>query len=581
MASILITTILIISICTFTLLIQRTVIHFKHPGAKNLFYILVCYFIWAFCALLILQNHDLNQLIFLSRFKFLGINFFGPLWALIILRVFYSDKVKVTPLLTTIFVAPSIVMLILMWLPATADYFIYNFSNVIVYGVHSVKYYDGPLFKFHIFYTYSFIYAALLALVVPFFIKKNHFNKKQATTILLSMIVSVAADSFALFYNQDLRWLQLTPATLLPAALGLSFALFRYQFLDLYLLSRNVSFENTKNPIFVFDQNNKIKNYNSHAPKMTPKKFNMGDELHDVFNFLPDENLNTLEKSEPLTIKINNPHTQAKHYYRVEYDLVKRRDGTIQGKIITFIDISNEKKLTNELEEYIALKNKLLSIISHDVLGNINSLNSLSTQLFDKVDELDRERIKKTLGVMSYSSLVSKDFLFNLLHWIKGQDKKLELYKENFYAQELIERCIKEVAPIGHSREVTISNKTEENFKLKADQNILALITRNLLSNAIKHGARNSEVEIKAEQKDGHALFSISNKGDRLTNSFLNSLFEKEKNKKNHLNADSIGMGLNLCIDFVEAHNGKIWANPNEEGGCVFSFSIPLEALQR
>lgn len=554
---------------------QRTASHFKHSGSKTLFFILLGYFIWCFSALNIIQLHDMDLLVAFTRFKFIGVAFICPLWALIFIHVFFKEQIKLTKTLTTIILTPAAVIAITCWLPFTRDYFSYDFEAITIHGITTIKYKDGPIFYFHVIYTYLLLYTGLFFLFIKLVFSKTFKYRSQAIVILISTGFSIIADTYAMTIDENYRWLQLTPVTLLPSALGLSFALFKFEFLDLYLLSRNIAFENTKNPIFVFDKYNTLKNFNTQAKELCHGEIRAGINLDNVFSFLSNEQVAKINGNISITI----PHLEHDRcrYFRIEYDLVNKKKDSYQGKIITLLDTTKEKVLTNELEEYIALKNKLLSIISHDVLGNINSLNSLSTQLFEKVDELDKERIKRTLGVMSYSSLVSKDFLFNLLHWIKGQNKTLEIHKEEFCVQDLIERCTKEVGPIGHSREVDIVNKTVNNFKILADPNIMALITRNLLSNAIKHGARNSNVEIEAKQDNGTAIFSISNKGDRVSNAFLNSLFEKEKSKKNRLSPDSIGMGLNLCIDFVEAHEGKIWATPNEDGGSVFKFSIPIQ----
>ena len=238
------------------------------------------------------------------------------------------------------------------------------------------------------------------------------------------------------------------------------------------------------------------------------------------------------------------------------------------------LDEKNEiLKKTNEI------KDKLFTIISHDLRVPMASLKVLMEVLVHAQDNISGDDFKRYSGkVQTYIQNVM-DLLDNLLNWSLSQlgNKKTEI--KELALQPIIEKNVKliQIAALRKNIDIEVAD-IEKDFKVKGDVNMLNLIFRNLLSNAIKFTPDKGRVNLTVEKVDRSARIGIADTGIGISDDQLTKLFEPGYFNTNPGTAHEkgTGIGLKLCKEFIEKQKGQLEVQTGVNRGSVFYFTLPL-----
>jgi len=250
---------------------------------------------------------------------------------------------------------------------------------------------------------------------------------------------------------------------------------------------------------------------------------------------------------------------------------VKRTNQTLteQNEII--------KKQNTHLEVLISTKDKLFSIIAHDLRSPFNSILGFSNLLLEDKDEFSPKQITRQIGLINSNAKSTLDLLDNLLDWAKNQTGQINFNPENTRIDQIISDVIKLLESSAQLKNITIIYKPEPEIKILADKNMLKTIIRNLIQNSIKFTPTKGVIEILAREKEEDVEISIIDNGIGMNSQIKESLFliDKCKGQLGTAKEKGSGLGLVLCKEFVEKHKGKIWVESKENQGSTFSFTIP------
>jgi PAS domain S-box-containing protein len=248
-------------------------------------------------------------------------------------------------------------------------------------------------------------------------------------------------------------------------------------------------------------------------------------------------------------------------------------------------EITERKKYLNqlsakshELEDLNKLKDKLLSIVSHDFRGPLNSLQGTLSLLLQGA--LTQDEFK-----MLTHDLVEKldhtyNLLENLLNWAKSQMQGMKVYPKLVNVQAIANDCINLLAPIAKKKMVIIENKIQHVAEVYADNEMVKLILRNLLSNAIKFSHSRSTIVLDLKKDEEQVIVSVRDHGLGISNENQDKLFKYENfSTYGTSNEKGMGLGLLLCKDFIERNGGKIWFESELEKGSTFYFTLPTKVL--
>jgi signal transduction histidine kinase len=230
-----------------------------------------------------------------------------------------------------------------------------------------------------------------------------------------------------------------------------------------------------------------------------------------------------------------------------------------------------------ELNQANVTKEKLLSIISHDLVNLFNSLMNLSALLTEHEKQLSVEQQNKYLLMISQSSNQGYHLLRNLLDWLRNQMGTLKIISTTVNLKPLVERNIEFLSSQAKNKNITLSSTIHSETMVLADQNMLDTVIRNLLANAIKFTPHDGEVEISANQQDGIMEISVVDTGIGIKLEDLQQIFQSS-----HFttigtgNEKGTGIGLNLCKEFVEKNGGKIGVESEVGKGSRFYIQLPL-----
>ena len=242
----------------------------------------------------------------------------------------------------------------------------------------------------------------------------------------------------------------------------------------------------------------------------------------------------------------------------------------------------NEQKLKEheiKLQELNATKDKFFSIIAHDLKNPFTVLKNGSYLLSKHLENNDVEKSKEKAKMISNATKNTYELLENLLMWSKSQTASMELDIKKLNINSRVIKNIKEIENLAIQKNISIINQVNENLTLDADENLLSAVFRNLITNAIKFTNNGGEVTIKAELADDHIEIAIIDTGIGIPKEHQHRLFKLDDNYSRVGTAKeaSSGLGLILCKEFVEKHNGKIWLESEAEKGSVFKIKLPVK----
>jgi two-component system, sensor histidine kinase and response regulator len=239
------------------------------------------------------------------------------------------------------------------------------------------------------------------------------------------------------------------------------------------------------------------------------------------------------------------------------------------------------KQLSQQFDKVQALnstKDKFFSIISHDLRGPVSSFKTfIDLMLGSNFDLTKTEDLKDMLKIMQKSASNTYDLLENLLLWSKSEKNELVIQPTKVNIKKLAEECIENLIIISAKKEILVEVEMDGTFFAFCEENMVRTVVRNLLSNAVKFTNRGGLIKVKAQIEKNMVIVSIADNGVGISPYNLDKIF----NKLHHFstygtdNEKGAGMGLTLCKEFVERHNGKIWMESTLGEGSTFSFSLP------
>lgn len=236
------------------------------------------------------------------------------------------------------------------------------------------------------------------------------------------------------------------------------------------------------------------------------------------------------------------------------------------------------KSKNKELEELNAQKDKFFSIIAHDLKSPFNSIVGFSKLLVEKVRVKDYDSVSKYAGIIEQSSNRAMDLLMNLMEWSRSQTGRMEFNPEYIEMVSLINETALLFDDIAAQKTISIVSDLPANAHVYADKAMISTVLRNLISNAVKFTYPGGKIIISAQENQNELKVSVSDNGVGISKSRLEKLFRLDENYSTSgtNNEKGTGLGLILCKDFVEKHEGNIWAKSEVGKGSTFYFTVPI-----
>ena len=239
------------------------------------------------------------------------------------------------------------------------------------------------------------------------------------------------------------------------------------------------------------------------------------------------------------------------------------------------------QKQNSELKKAIYTRDRLFSIIGHDLRNPLSAIVGLNDIIIEGLANNDVEKGLRLSNAVKGASSQTMSLLDNLLEWSRSQSKDMGLDLQSTSAGKLVEDCIDMVQVIANQKGINLFIKVDCD-KLVCDVNMIKTILRNLLSNAIKYSHQGGMVKVVVEQDNGLCKFSITDEGVGIEKNRVEQLFSQAvvSTTKGTLDEKGTGLGLLICKELVALHNGTIGVESEVGKGANFYFAIPIDLKQ-
>ena len=230
--------------------------------------------------------------------------------------------------------------------------------------------------------------------------------------------------------------------------------------------------------------------------------------------------------------------------------------------------------LAGKLQEANSAKDKLFTIISHDLRSPINALKGLLGLVTD--EQITQEQFRSFSGSLK-SGIEHVDFtLNNLLQWSKNQLQGMQTHPTVVDIAAVAGENVNFLNESVIRKKIVIDNVVKS-ANVWADREQLNLVIRNLTSNAIKFTPSGGKVSLGSYHDNGHVVFTVKDSGVGIGADDLTKLFDEHEHYTTSGTAGEkgSGLGLRLCQDMIRNNNGKIWAESEVDKGTTFFVSLP------
>jgi len=314
------------------------------------------------------------------------------------------------------------------------------------------------------------------------------------------------------------------------------------------------------------------------------------EELHrmreDVFSGVVIRDLETVFKHiNGLLIDVNLSASPLRDGY-----------GRIIGILVVLSDITERKQTEKELTRYRehledlvkertlelirlnATKDKFFSIIAHDLKNPFSVLISSSELLLLYLDKNMTEKAQAKAKMIYDSSKRGFTLLQNLLEWSHSQIGSLRFSPIRVILKSFIDETLSVLENQALNKNIRIINAVPDRLSLRADPNLLQVVVRNLITNAIKFTPAGGSIWIESEEKSDSLEIAITDSGIGISSEIQDKLFRLESKITSEGTDGEVGSGLGLvlCKEFVEKHDGHIWVESSLGEGSSFKFTIPI-----
>lgn len=268
---------------------------------------------------------------------------------------------------------------------------------------------------------------------------------------------------------------------------------------------------------------------------------------------------------------------------------VKDEMGYIRYTIGVIVDVSERKiaedlliKSELQLREVIATKDKFFSIIAHDLKNPLSVISNMSEHLNSNYNDFSDKKKQAYVQLINESSLILYKLLENLLEWSRAQTGKMSFDPKEFDLYELSINNANLFDERAKEKNITIDANIEENSLIIADYNMINTVMRNLVSNSVKFTNSGGKVKIYSEKVNGMYNIYVSDNGIGIDSDNLSKIFRIDESHSTlgTDNEEGTGLGLILCKEFIDKHNGKIDIQSELGVGTTFKVTIPIDASQ-
>lgn len=283
--------------------------------------------------------------------------------------------------------------------------------------------------------------------------------------------------------------------------------------------------------------------------------------------FVNKKKNNELYYEEAVIAPVKDEKQKIINYLAIKTDITQRKadEQLIQSR-------------NKELSELNSTKDRLFSIIAHDLRGPIANLQQLLEFIDHDINQGDRAKVDELMLMLKSTARTSFVLLENLLSWSRSQLNAITLNPERFNFKATISDALNLLEVALKQKNISIEMHDAADCFAMADRTTIDVVVRNLLSNAIKFTPKNGVITIKFDTLETEVMLSIKDTGVGIEPERLKKIFNFAENQSTRGTAGEKGTGLGLVLsrEFILKNHGRIWAESSPGNGSTFYIALPL-----
>ena len=233
------------------------------------------------------------------------------------------------------------------------------------------------------------------------------------------------------------------------------------------------------------------------------------------------------------------------------------------------------KRRAEELAHLNATKDRLLSIVSHDVRTPVGAMCQVMRDLTDNYDAMAETDRKAKMVMLRTSSEALNDRMENIIHWVKGELENSQIIPSDFNLSELVDECIKAQEMTIAAKSLKVSNEVPKGLMAHDDANVVSLVLQNLLSNAVKFSYPEGEVGVRATERDGRIWVEVRDNGMGIGEKKMEKMFRFMTSSASGTGGETgTGIGLFVSKMLIDKLGGEITIESKKDEGTLVRFSV-------
>jgi len=257
----------------------------------------------------------------------------------------------------------------------------------------------------------------------------------------------------------------------------------------------------------------------------------------------------------------------------IEYD----EEGKPIRAVGTHLDIDERKKTEEKLAELNATKDRLFSIIGHDLKNPLSDILGFSKLVSNNFNSYPPDKSLRFIDLINQSANTMNELLEKLLKWSRLQREEVHFKPEIINLTQLIDSQINQFQSQADAKDIKLTHNLKEPKYTYAEPNMVETVIRNLVSNAVKYTNEGGEISIYTQENPRKITVCVEDTGIGVDQEKMNKLFQTHRRKiaLDTKDKKSTGLGLILCKEIIDIHEEAIWVESENEQGSIFKFTLP------
>lgn len=449
-------------------------------------------------------------------------------------------------------------------------------------GHNILVYHHGPLFFVAMAYSFCMVLLGF-ALMLSFIRKRPRYYKSKAVFLISASSFPLLSGLIYTLGLSPVEGLDISPMGILFTGLIFFWGIAREQLFDIVPAGHQLMIEKMNDGVIVLDRDNFIMDLNPAAIlSLEVHESIRGRKLELTLPALTAV-ASEIEPGKELRSEIFLA-SPVDRWFEVMRNPLKDVHHKQLGTLLILHDITEKKraeeqlkKIADDLTEMNAMKDRLYSIIGHDLRSPFNSILGFSELLDTSYDEFSDDDRKAFAHNILIASRNTFNLLENLLEWSRIQMGRTPYEPEVLELRVVVGEVISLLRLIAEPKNIQLTNEIPSEQQVYADRNMLTTILRNLISNGIKFTLAGGSVRVSSTSHPDHLSIKITDTGVGMAEGILKKLFRIDSlvSTPGTANEKGTGLGLILCKEFIEKHGGSIRIDSRLREGTSFTLNFP------